>query len=122
MRISPLLWMPCVLASAAGAQVVPTGFVVETLVMTSGLASPNDCCFLPDGRCLVVGARGAVWVYAGPSVGLAQIGTVPAVEYTGERGLLSIAADPAFAANGYVYVWYSSTADAFMHLDRFTCT
>lgn len=97
----------------------PPAFTVDTL-MATGLVSPNDFCFLPDGRCLVANSAGSVVVYA--SGGSAVVGTVPAVQAGGEQGLLSIAADPGFAANGHVYVLYSSTADAFMHVDRFTCT
>ncbi|MEO6596891.1 MAG: PQQ-dependent sugar dehydrogenase, partial [Planctomycetota bacterium] len=63
---------------------------------------------------------GAVMVYAGAAV--VAIGTVPSVEVGSERGLLSIAADPAFPSNGYIYAWWASASDAFMHLDRFTCT
>lgn len=119
MRSSLALLASILPAVAASAQTVPTGFTVDTLV-SSGLATPNDCCFLPDGRCLVANSAGGITIYAGgPS---ASIGTVPGVESGGERGLLSIAADPAFATNGYLYVYYSATADAFMHLDRFTCT
>lgn len=102
----------------AMAQVVPTGFVVETLLAT-GLQVPNDLCFLADGRVLIANSAGAVSLYAGGSA--VTIGTVPNVESAGERGLLSVAADPDFAANGFVYVYYSSADDAFMHLDRFTC-
>jgi glucose/arabinose dehydrogenase len=103
------------------AQTVPTGFTIDTLV-SAGLATPNDCCFLPDGRCLIANSAGTVAVYAGTSATAVAIGTVPSVESGGERGLLSIAADPAFPQNGQIYVYYSSTADTFMHLDRFTCT
>jgi glucose/arabinose dehydrogenase len=106
------------LATSLAAQTVPTGFVVDTL--GTNLATPNDCCFLPDGRLLVANSGGGVSLWAGGPV--VNIGTVPAVESGGERGLLSIAADPGFATNGQFYVYYSSTADSFMHLDRFTCT
>lgn len=106
-------------AGSVRAQTVPTGFVVDNLLIT-GLGASNDCCFLPDGRVLIADSDGLVTVYAnGPA---AVIGTVPNVESGGERGLLSIAADPAFSINGYVYVYYSSTLDPFMHLDRFACT
>ncbi len=107
------------LAGVATAQTVPTGFAIDTLLST-GLQLPHDCCFLPDGRCLVANAAGQVVLYAGS--GPVAIGTVPNVETGGERGLLSIAADPAFASNGHFYVYYSSTVDQFLHLDRFTCT
>jgi len=119
----PRLWNLPLLAVATAfalpAQTVPTGFTIDTL-LASGLGDCNDLCFLPDGRVLVVASAGPVVLYAN-NVGT-QIGTVPSVESGGERGLLSIAADPAFATNGHFYVYYSSTADAFMHVDRFTCT
>ncbi|HEX5054142.1 MAG TPA: PQQ-dependent sugar dehydrogenase [Planctomycetota bacterium] len=107
------------LAAAASAQNVPTGFVVDTLVST-GLQAPHDFCFLPDGRVLIANRSGPVMVYAGGAA--VTVGTVPNVEVGSERGLLSIAADPAFPSNGYIYVWWASASDAFMHLDRFTCT
>jgi len=106
-------------SGAVMAQSVPTGFVIDTLVST-GLQAPHDFCFLPDGRALIANRAGAVQVYAGSGVVL--VGTVPSVETGSERGLLSIAADPNFPSNGYIYVWYASTGDAFLHLDRFTCT
>jgi glucose/arabinose dehydrogenase len=112
--LSLSLSAPCVLA-----QTVPTGFTVDTLIST-GLTAPNDFCFLPDGRILIANRPGGVTIYA--SGATATVGTVPGVEVGSERALLSIAADPQFATNGYIYVWYSSSADAFMHLDRFTCT
>lgn len=118
-RLLPHVLATATLTLAAAAQTVPTGFVIDTLI-PSGLATPNDCCFLPDGRVLVANSAGSVTLFAGgPAV---TIGTVPNVESGGERGMLSIAADPGFAQNGQFYVYYSSTLDAFMHLDRFTCT
>jgi glucose/arabinose dehydrogenase len=108
-------------AAASGllAQNVPTGFTVDTVV-GSGLQAPHDFCFLPDARVLLGNRGGLVQIWAGSS--LASVGTVPSVETGSEKGLLGIAADPAFSTNGYLYVWYSSTADSFMHLDRYTCT
>lgn len=112
--LSLSLLAPCLVA-----QTVPTGFTVDTLIST-GLTAPNDFCFLPDGRILIANRPGGVTIY--PNGATATIGTVPGVEVGSERALLSVAADPQFATNGYIYVWYSSSADAFMHLDRFTCT
>lgn len=118
-RISHSLLATTLFVSLAAAQTVPTGFVVDTLV-ASGPQAPNDLCVLADGRVLIANRSGLVQVYAGS--GAVTVGTVPSVETGSERGLLSIEQDPNFATNGYLYVWYSSTADAFMHLDRFTCT
>jgi glucose/arabinose dehydrogenase len=108
-----------VLATTATAQNVPTGFVIDTLI-SSGLQAAHDFCFLPDGRVLLANRAGLVQVYAGGAA--VAIGTVPNVQTSSEQGLLGIAADPSFPTNGYIYVWYASTADAFMHLDRFQCT
>ena len=119
MQSATLFALGAVLGSTALAQTVPTNFVVDTLLST-GLTAPNDFCFLPDGRILIANRPGPVTVYNGFAT--ATVGTVPNVEVGQERALLSIAADPGFATNGFIYVWYSSTLDAFMHLDRFTCT
>ncbi|MCA8951644.1 MAG: PQQ-dependent sugar dehydrogenase [Planctomycetes bacterium] len=101
-------------------QSLPTNFVNETIV-AGGLAAPHDFCFLPDGRVLIANRSGGVSLWAGGS-GVTSVGTVSSVETGSERGLLSIEPDPNFPTNGYIYVWYSSTLDSFMHLDRFTCT
>ncbi|MBM4062941.1 MAG: hypothetical protein FJ265_17875 [Planctomycetes bacterium] len=111
--------LAALLAGTAAAQTVPTGFTVDTLIAT-GLQAPHDFCFLPDGRVLIANRAGLVQIYAGGAP--ATVGTVPNVQTSSEQGLLSIAADPSFTLNGHVYVWYASTADSFMHLDRFTCT
>lgn len=108
------------IASTGFAQNVPTNFVVDTLV-SSGLQACHDFTFLPDGRVLIASRGGPVHVFA-DGVGLQQIGTVSGVQTGSERGLLSIEADPNFATNGYIYVWWSSSSDSFMHLDRLTCT
>lgn len=115
----PACFVTMAAASTAAAQSVPNGFVVETLV-PAGLAVPHDLAFLPDGRCLVANKAGDVVVYANGATGL--VGVVPNVETGYERGLLSVAVDPGFATNGYLYVFYSHAGDAFLHVDRFTCT
>mgnify|MGYP000848338294 CR=1 FL=1 len=114
-RLFPLV----LLAGVLPAQSVPSGFTIDTLV-SGPLNQPNDFCFLPDGRALIANADGTVTLHANGATAL--VGTVPNVELTVERGLLSLAADPNFPNNGYVYAWYASTQDDFLHLDRFTCT
>ncbi len=107
------------LSTVAIAQTPASGFVIDT-VIGSGLQAPLDFCFLADGRVLIANRAGDVSIYAGGAP--VTIGTVPSVESGGERGLLSITSDPDFDQNGFIYVYYSSSLDAFMHLDRFTCT
>ena len=96
---------------------VPTGFQVDTLLSTP-MIRPTDFCFLPDGRCLICDSDGTLTIYA--SGAYATIGQVPSVQQGGERGMLSLAADPQFATNGHVYAWYTAVADAAMRLERFT--
>ena len=108
------------LATVGVAQNLPTNFVADTLI-SSGLQAGHDFSFLPDGRVLIANRGGLVQVWAGTGNPV-SVGTVANVETGSERGLLSIEADPNFATNGYFYVWWSSTSDSFMHLDRFTCT
>lgn len=108
------------LATFGVAQNVPTNFVVDTLI-SSGLQAGHDFTFLPDGRVLIANRGGLVQVWTGTG-SPASVGTVSGVQTGSERGLLSIEADPNFATNGYIYVWWSSVSDSFMHLDRFTCT
>ena len=108
------------IAATVSAQNIPTGFNLDTLV-SSGLQAGNDFPFLPDGRILIASRAGAVHVFA-EGVGLQQVGTVSSIQTGSERALLSIEADPGFATNGYIYVWYSSSQTAYMHLDRLTCT
>ncbi|MCR9246374.1 MAG: PQQ-dependent sugar dehydrogenase [bacterium] len=111
--------VPFIMADAS-AQTLPNNFVNETLV-SAGLTAPHDFCFLPDGRVLIANRPGGVSVWTGTNT-VTSVGTVANVLTGSERGLLSIEPDPNFTTNGYIYVWYSSTQDAFMHLDRFTCT
>ena len=108
------------IVATVSTQNIPTGFNLDTLV-SSGLQAGNDFTFLPDGRILIASRAGAVHVFA-EGVGLQQVGTVSSIQTGSERALLSIEADPGFATNGYIYVWYSSSQTAYMHLDRLTCT
>ena len=119
MRFVATLFAAALPIAFTTAQTPPTGFVIDTVIST-GLNAPMDFCFLPDGRVLVANRAGVVSLWNGST--LVTVGTVPNVESGGERGLLSIASDPSFPTNGYIYVYYSSMSDAFMHLDRFTCT
>jgi len=108
------------LATVGVAQNVPTNYVVDTLI-SSGLQSGYDFSFLPDGRVLIANRAGLIQVWAGTGAPV-SVGNVSGVQTGSERGLLSIEADPNFDTNGHFYVWWSSSSDSFMHLDRFTCT
>jgi glucose/arabinose dehydrogenase len=97
---------------------LPTGFA-ETLVV-SGLASPSAMAFAPDGRLFVCEQAGRLRVVKDGSLLAAPFVTL-SVDSSGERGLLGVAFDPDFAANAYVYVYYTATSPAVHNrLSRFT--
>jgi len=105
-----VLALAALLASHLPAQIqVPGAFVSEDLI-TTGLNTPMDVDWLPDGRMLIAERAGAVKVWTGAGAP-AVVGTQGGVTTQGERGLLSIAVDPGFVANGYVYLWHTRSGN-----------
>lgn len=102
---------------------LPTGFQSETLVI--GLAKPVYLQQLPDGRFLVMKKNGAIDIFdptiASP-IQASQYLQLFSVEIGGERGLTSMAIDPDFEQNGYLYIYYSHQASGKMRISRFTHT
>lgn len=91
-------------ASPAGA-VVPTGFSDE---LVTNVPAPTALAFTPDGRILVTTQPGTVRVIQnGALVATPAISLAPKLCTNSERGLLGVAVDPAFATNGFVYLYYS---------------
>ncbi|MGH9900414.1 MAG: PQQ-dependent sugar dehydrogenase [Pyrinomonadaceae bacterium] len=107
-------------AVAEGAT-LPSGFT-ETLI-AQGLTSPTAMAFAPDGRLFVCLQGGQVRVVKNGTLLAAPFVTIT-VHHTGERGLLGIAFDPNFAANNFVYVYYTVPANgataAHNRVSRFT--
>jgi glucose/arabinose dehydrogenase len=100
------------------AALVPAGLVDESFA--TGIESPTQMEFAPDGRLFVAEQRGRLRVVKNGAT-LATPFVALTVDSEGERGLLGVAFDPAFASNGFVYVYYTTTA-GFRHnrLSRFT--
>jgi len=78
--------------------------------------------FAPDGRLFVCQQGGALRVIKG-----GVLLTTPFVSLTvnasGERGLLGVAFDPAFASNNYVYVYYTAASpNIHNRVSRFTAS
>jgi glucose/arabinose dehydrogenase len=117
-RIGSLLCSLALVASIAGAATVPSGFR-ETLV-ASGLSSPTTMQFAPDGRLFVSEQGGRLRVVKDGALLPTPFLTVT-VNSSGERGLLGIAFDPAFASNHFVYIYYTATSPAAHNrVSRFT--
>jgi glucose/arabinose dehydrogenase len=92
------------LTPVPAAAAVPAGFEDELVV---GVSAPTALAFT-DGRMLVTSQGGTVRV-----VKHGSLLPTPALDLTAttcsnsERGLLGIAVDPAFATNGFVFVYHS---------------
>jgi glucose/arabinose dehydrogenase len=117
-------------AIPAGAIVVPPGFVVDNVVHGSTFDLPIATAFLPDGRMLVAEKRGRVSVVADGVRAAAPLwASENEVLNLDDRGLLSVAVDPEFAINRYVYFLYTvdpdtngvdDNSDGFGRLTRYT--
>jgi glucose/arabinose dehydrogenase len=90
----------------------------------SGLSSPIDIVAPPDGsgRLFVVQQGGAIRVIEN-----GQVLATPFLSLTGatilgggERGLLSLAFHPNYAANGYFYVYYTRAGDGALTIARYS--
>jgi len=87
------------------------GFVSDVVV--GGLENPTDFAFAPDGR-IFVAQR---FLESAPTTGTVRVikngALLPApfitltVNSRGERGIVGLALDPNFAANNYVYIYYT---------------
>ncbi len=94
-----------ILGAAPAAAAVPAGFSDE---LVASLGGPTALAFAPDGRILVATQGGTLRVIqngsllATPAVNLAS-----KICANSERGLLGVAVDPAFASNGFVFLYYS---------------
>ena len=111
-------WSSATVQFSSG-RAVPSGFTLAQTWLT-GLASATAFAQLPDGRFLIAQQAGALRVVK-DGVLLAAPFVQLAVDPSGERGLLGVAPHPDFAANGYVYLYYT-TRDAGVHnrVSRFT--
>ena len=111
---------------------LPDGFFLENAASGAAFTVPVEMAFAPDGRLFVAEKRGKVFVVEG---GVKQeepfVDLEAEVLSSGDRGLLGLALDPAFAENGHVYLSYVVDAertddtgrmDAFSRVTRYTAS
>jgi glucose/arabinose dehydrogenase len=104
----------------AHAATLPSGF--QEALVASGLANPTAMQFSPDGRLFVCQQGGQLRVIRDGALLPTPFLTVP-VSSAGERGLLGVAFDPAFASNQYVYIYYTASSPApHNRISRFTAS
>jgi cytochrome c len=95
------------------------------VVLATPLNEPVELAVLPDERVLFVERHGAVKLYSPATKKVATIATIPvSTKYSdnseAEDGLLGLAADPNFAKNGWVYMYFSPPGEPRNVLARFT--
>jgi glucose/arabinose dehydrogenase len=96
-----------VLAGCGGGGDASSGAGPKVRTVAGGLDTPWAIAWLPDGRALVTERPGRVRLLSASGKLREQpVGEVDVVESDGsESGLLGIAIDPEFAANGFVYLY-----------------
>ncbi|MEO8577891.1 MAG: PQQ-dependent sugar dehydrogenase, partial [Gemmatimonadales bacterium] len=82
------------------------------VVLAEKFEEPVELAVLPDERVLFIERHGYVNIYNPKNNRVKRIATIPVSNnYTdgsrGEDGLLGLAADPDFAKNGWIYMYYS---------------
>lgn len=84
------------------------------VVLAQKLDEPIELAVLPDERVLFIERHGFVNLYTPATGRVRRIATIPvSTKYAdssqAEDGLLGLAADPGFATNGWIYMYYSPT-------------
>jgi glucose/arabinose dehydrogenase len=97
----------------------PSGFTRATLVQDLG-STGTAMAFAPDGRLFICEQSGSLRVVKnGALLSTPFLGLT--VDANGERGLLGVAFDPAFAQNNFIYVYYTVPgASVHNRISRFT--
>ncbi len=80
---------------------------LDVQVLSSGLQSPWGIIVLPDARLLITEKGGTLRIASPEGVLSAPITGLPAVNASGQGGLLDVVADPDFAQNGMIYWTFS---------------
>ncbi|HEX6754903.1 MAG TPA: PQQ-dependent sugar dehydrogenase [Mycobacteriales bacterium] len=80
-------------------------------VLVTGLEAPWGIAFLPGGDALVTERDTAKILRVTPAGRVTEVQTLSEVDGAGEGGLLGIAVSPRYAADGLVYVYYTTGED-----------
>jgi len=125
-----VLFASLVAHRASAAPVVPTNFVVEDIAPGAALNTPTTIAPMPDGRLLVGEKAGVVWtIKNGVKSAVPLWSSTKEILNSYDRGLLSVAVDPHYFVNHYVYFLYTvdpdsnddeSNIESFGRLTRYT--
>ena len=114
LRLAPLLIVAASSVACAAGDATPTKDATPTrhgpvrlVTVAEGLEHPWGMAFLPDGRVLVTERPGRLRIVARDGTVGPALDGVPAVDATGQGGLLGVALDPDYASNRLVYLSYA---------------
>ncbi len=128
MRISPsfirfsTLWIGVlgVVATTYGQSAPPEENRFTKSILTEKLDEPMEMTFLPDKRILFVERKGNLKAYNPKTKEVSVLATIPVnTKYTNrqgqvreaEEGLMGLIADPNFAKNNWIYMYYADPTD-----------
>lgn len=98
----------------------------KTILKQGAFFEPTEMTILPNGDILVAQRRGEILLYRQSDTSITQAGMLNVYHKTStpnvnaEEGLMGIQADPDFAKNNFVYVFYSPKDTSVNRLSRFT--
>ena len=97
----------------AAAIELPDSFVVESITPGANFNTPTYVAYLPSGRALVAEKRGNVYgVSNGVKNSTPLLNLQDEILNNGDRGLLSIAVDPNYVTNRFIYLLYTVDPDS----------
>jgi len=97
------------LAATADSRAIRTDdHAVSVRILVQGLEHPWGLAFLPDGRMLVTEREGRLRIVRDGKLDPRPVSGLPAIEASGQGGLLDVALHPRFAENGFVYLSYAA--------------
>ena len=117
-RLVPLMLLALLLVLGAGraeAVTLPPEF---TDAFVANASQPTSLAFVPGGRMLIAEEAGVVKVYKGGA-----LNSTPALDISartcsdGERGLMSVAVDPQFESNHFIYLYYTRVKNGCIYDD-----
>jgi len=101
-------WSSVTVRFAGGTADVPPGFSRDSSWVT-GLANATTFAPMADGRWLIAEQGGTLRLVKNGVLLATPFATLANVDARGERGLIGVALHPDFAANGFVYLHYTSS-------------
>lgn len=106
------LTVACAQSEPAAPRAVQTSAgAVAVEEVASGLDHPWGLAFLPDGRLLVTERAGRLRILGTDKKLSAPLEGVPAVQASGQGGLLDVALDPAFKTNKTIYLSFAERGE-----------